>query len=99
MYYDYDQLLRDLSLITSVLGERKSEGFFTVSVYSKNTLLIRDGLQGIGTTLVESGMPVDLKTIKMTSFLGEKILKLAIQAEDRRDSWLNFDRYQRNKHF
>ena len=99
MYYDYNQLLSDLALITSVLGERKAEGFFTISVYAKNTLLIRDGFQGVGITVLESGMPVDLHRVKMSSFLGEKILKLAIQAEDRRNSWLNFDRYQKKQTF
>lgn len=80
MYYDYDQLVKDLSQIASAFGERVQHGFYTISVYKKNGLEICDRLNEV--TVYANGQKIELDFLPMKNPITEMLLKLAIKADE-----------------
>lgn len=80
MYYDYNQLVKDLRQITSAFGQPVQHGFYTISVYKRDGLEIRDDLNEV--TVTENGQKIDLDFLPMKNSIAEKLLKLAIRADE-----------------
>lgn len=82
MYYDFNQLSKDLSNITRVFGTRKQRGFFTMAVYESNDLKIEDHYTS-GCVVFHKGQKVDLDFLSMKNEVSEKILELAVKIDER----------------
>lgn len=80
MYYDYNQLVNDLCRITSAFGERVQHGFYTITVFKENGIEIRRGLNEV--TVTGNGQKIDLDFLPMKNPIAEKLLKLAIKADE-----------------
>jgi hypothetical protein len=79
MYYDFDQLSKDLTRIATVLGQRKQHGFFTARVYKDENLSIFDLFDTPVVKYQEKDL--DLDFLEMDHPAAQKILELAVKTD------------------
>lgn len=82
MYYDFNQLSKDLTNIARVFGTRKQHGFFTMGVYEDDDLKIEDHYTS-ACVVLHKGQKVELDFLAMKDEVAMKILKLAIKVDER----------------
>lgn len=83
MYYDRNQLAKDIKMIVSRYGKSRQEGFYTVYSLFRGPLAIlpQDPLNDVCTVMF-AGVQLDIENLPMNHPATEYILQLAIESDE-----------------